>query len=481
MMPATRTFAAGSGSKSIDSQSMSSTLKAVLQGRDVQTVEELSLATPAMLFAIVNGHRPATDGLRDYLERESVVLNTSPFVGLNWRDRIRLHRRGVLSIADFFERLDELNQMIFSGDHRKYHPAWRASRTNSEQPLASWRKVYLTSIPQLGSLLPIAMSKIGIRTVGEVCTLTRDEVLKVPMVGNETLKTLEIFLKANGLGLNASTFLEYSVPVRVGLLRFGIFTGQDLLDQKDALASLVDFNATELKALADVKSSPIQADPVRVAVENKAPVVSSDFLDPDLFSVRVNNVFEFAGIQTWDQLAQMTEKELLRIPNMGRKSLHEIKEELAVKGRSLGESARAAAPTGGWNDVALTNDGLSIRTVNALATAGLRTVGDLIIKSAHQLARLPNLGPGRVLEIKEFLRQRGLTLLGESSVAKPVAPAPEDEMALRGILNMLDQLEARVAAGKQVPSLGTEVNRTLLAKVKQRVDALHACQAGLTE
>ena len=53
-------------------------------------------------------------------------------------------------------------------------------------------------------------------------------------------------------------------------------------------------------------------------------------------TVRSNNVLKAEGIFTIKNLVQYTERDLIRLPNMGRKSLNEIKEHLAVHNLVLG-------------------------------------------------------------------------------------------------------------------------------------------------
>ena len=56
-------------------------------------------------------------------------------------------------------------------------------------------------------------------------------------------------------------------------------------------------------------------------------------------TVRTGNCLMAEDIYTLDELCKYTERDLLRIPNMGRKSVNEIREALALRGRVLGERA----------------------------------------------------------------------------------------------------------------------------------------------
>jgi DNA-directed RNA polymerase subunit alpha len=53
--------------------------------------------------------------------------------------------------------------------------------------------------------------------------------------------------------------------------------------------------------------------------------------DLDL-SVRSYNCLKRAGIQTVDELTQRTEDEMMRVRNLGKKSLKEVKEKLIAMG-----------------------------------------------------------------------------------------------------------------------------------------------------
>jgi DNA-directed RNA polymerase alpha subunit len=61
----------------------------------------------------------------------------------------------------------------------------------------------------------------------------------------------------------------------------------------------------------------------------------SRLIDDMPFTVRTSNCLRDAKIHTLGQLEQWTENELIKLPNLGRKSLKEIIEELARVGLKL--------------------------------------------------------------------------------------------------------------------------------------------------
>jgi DNA-directed RNA polymerase subunit alpha len=76
-----------------------------------------------------------------------------------------------------------------------------------------------------------------------------------------------------------------------------------------------------------------------LAEEAKSPQVDPLLLLPvdDLeLTVRSANCLKAENIYYIGDLIQRTENELLKTPNLGRKSLNEIKEVLASKGLTLG-------------------------------------------------------------------------------------------------------------------------------------------------
>jgi DNA-directed RNA polymerase subunit alpha len=99
----------------------------------------------------------------------------------------------------------------------------------------------------------------------------------------------------------------------------------------------------QLSVFADLEGTPM-------AIETpKSPQVDPVLLRPvdDLeLTVRSANCLKAENIYYIGDLIQRTETELLKTPNLGRKSLNEIKEVLASRGLTLGMKLENWPPAG---------------------------------------------------------------------------------------------------------------------------------------
>ena len=99
----------------------------------------------------------------------------------------------------------------------------------------------------------------------------------------------------------------------------------------------------QLSVFADLKGTDAPAE------ERASPQVDPILLRPvdDLeLTVRSANCLKAENIYYIGDLIQRTETELLKTPNLGRKSLNEIKEVLASRGLSLGMKLENWPPAG---------------------------------------------------------------------------------------------------------------------------------------
>ena len=71
-------------------------------------------------------------------------------------------------------------------------------------------------------------------------------------------------------------------------------------------------------------------------IQTKLNELGIDYVSELEFTVRTGNVLKSVGILTIHELVKKTELDLIKIPNVGKKSLTEIKDVLESKGLHLG-------------------------------------------------------------------------------------------------------------------------------------------------
>lgn len=144
-------------------------------------------------------------------------------------------------------------------------------------------------------------------------------------------------------------------------------------------------------------------------------------------SVRSRNCLKKMNIRTLGDLTRISEPQLLSSKNFGETSLAEIKEILASKGLRLGQSLEEGAtferrfpnqqPLSDQEQAVLNKSvselNLSVRARKCMNRLGINTMGDLIQRTADELLESKNFGMTSLTEVREKLRQFGLTLRGD--------------------------------------------------------------------
>ena len=116
-----------------------------------------------------------------------------------------------------------------------------------------------------------------------------------------------------------------------------------VMEPEEAIRNAARVLMDQLTTFADLKGTPIQLE------QPKTPQVDPILLRPvdDLeLTVRSANCLKAENIYYIGDLIQRTETELLKTPNLGRKSLNEIKEVLASRGLTLGMKLENWPPAG---------------------------------------------------------------------------------------------------------------------------------------
>ncbi|HZR04045.1 MAG TPA: DNA-directed RNA polymerase subunit alpha [Burkholderiales bacterium] len=116
-----------------------------------------------------------------------------------------------------------------------------------------------------------------------------------------------------------------------------------VIEPEEAIRYAARVLVDQLMMFADLKGTPVLTE------QSKAPPVDPILLRPvdDLeLTVRSANCLKAENIYYIGDLIQRTETELLKTPNLGRKSLNEIKEVLASRGLTLGMKLENWPPLG---------------------------------------------------------------------------------------------------------------------------------------
>ena len=114
-----------------------------------------------------------------------------------------------------------------------------------------------------------------------------------------------------------------------------------VVDPEEAIRYAAKVLVEQLSVFADLKGTPLPVE------QPKLPQVDPVLLRPvdDLeLTVRSANCLKAENIYYIGDLIQRTETELLKTPNLGRKSLNEIKEVLASRGLTLGMKLESWPP-----------------------------------------------------------------------------------------------------------------------------------------
>lgn len=130
-------------------------------------------------------------------------------------------------------------------------------------------------------------------------------------------------------------------PTRVGQdtkydkLTMEIWTNRSITPQK-ALAMAARILMDHLELVADINEEAADMENVLREGSTEQTTHGQQMMIEDLdLSVRSYNCLKRAGIQTVDELTQKTEDEMMRVRNLGKKSLKEVKDKLAKLGLSF--------------------------------------------------------------------------------------------------------------------------------------------------
>lgn len=225
------------------------------------------------------------------------------------------------------------------------------------------------------------------------------------------------------------------VSYEVGSARVGQRTDYDKLtleietngamDPHESLARAAELLIQRLSLFADeerLRKQEAADEEVLSALQVSGSEHDETLIEELELGVRSYNCLKREGVETVGELTSRTEAELLNIPNFGRKSIDEVKERLGQKGLKLKGDAGAeegaveeenTASGPDLEEMGLEELELDVRTFNRLLAEGIRTVEDLVSRSATELLGISKFGEKSVEQVQERLEARGLKLRGE--------------------------------------------------------------------
>ncbi|MBQ9874520.1 MAG: tetratricopeptide repeat protein [Thermoguttaceae bacterium] len=178
----------------------------------------------------------------------------------------------------------------------------------------------------------------------------------------------------------------------------------------------------DAKAAVEIVKAPVVSGPTETTkMRNLQKKISEIEL-----SQRSRNCLAAMGVETLGDLCSHTEQDLLRMPNFGDTSLNEIKQHLATFDLKLGmQTAGAPAAVSPVADEDVPPEmrrllalpvgdlELSVRARKCMTRLGIKSIGELIKKTADELLSCKNFGVTSLNEINEKLASKGLKLRGE--------------------------------------------------------------------
>jgi DNA-directed RNA polymerase subunit alpha len=118
-----------------------------------------------------------------------------------------------------------------------------------------------------------------------------------------------------------------------------------VIEPEEAVRAAARLLIEQLTSFADLKGVALPSEQPRVTSPQVDPILTRPVDELEL-TVRSANCLKAENIYYIGDLIQRTETELLKTPNLGRKSLNEIKDVLAARGLTLGMKLENWPPAG---------------------------------------------------------------------------------------------------------------------------------------
>ena len=217
--------------------------------------------------------------------------------------------------------------------------------------------------------------------------------------------------------------LNISARARGCLLGAGYVEIEELAEFSDddllAIRNLNSKCVKEIRSAIDAISYIIDDDDLGIDIDANgengvdAEVMKIEISDLGL-SLRSYNCLNRAGIRTLGDLCERTPEDMMKVRNLGRKSLEEVLSKMQEYGVHLKESpVEDEEPGDAYSaimDANIDEMELSIRSYNCLKRAGINTIGELCDRTVEDMMKVRNLGRRSFEEVLAKLAELGLSL-----------------------------------------------------------------------
>ena len=234
----------------------------------------------------------------------------------------------------------------------------------------------------------------GIYYIGSLVKMTRAELIRVPNFSSKNINEITDWLTSKGL------WLGMNIP-----------WPSDKQEEKELVNKLNPPDSLE-------------------ELSENAKWILTQSIDNMDWSLRIKNALKNEEIYYIEVLVKMTEEELQKIPNLGKKSIDEIKDRLTSGGLRLGmnidwpsnpeQEQELIKKLNPFQDVPeelipilarpIDSVDWAIRTKLSLTNVKIDYIGALVKMTEEELRKFVTLNKKSFTEIKDWLAQRGLRL-----------------------------------------------------------------------
>lgn len=187
----------------------------------------------------------------------------------------------------------------------------------------------------------------------------------------------------------------------------------------------IDFDKDRFDVIRDIqeeikereKKEEIKKREKKEEIETRKERKEEENIEKLDFSTRTFNALKRFGIDTINQLASLSEGDLIKIRNLGKHCIKEIISKLEERGIKLNEKPEVEKID--KKTVGIIDIGLSVKSLNCLKYAGIETLADLENLTYEELMKIRKVNQKRLEEIVSKTKKYGITFKSAAELDEP--------------------------------------------------------------